>query len=169
MSSYIYTVLAPTKSIKQLPTNEIVNIRLAKFFCRNTSLEDKTIDSINLRYLKKGIASHIVLGDNLKDLNGQTVFEYNSNEGLFNDDHDLNNKFKAVGVILGKSRSWYVETRKDVIEKIHRQNEYQKMRRGVLSIGEFGQDYNAYEEYLHGKDKEAQANGQGIYFRGYFI
>lgn len=169
MSSYIYTIRAENKTIKNSSTDEKINIRLAKFFCRNQSLDNNTIDSINYRYLKKGVAPYIVLGDDLKDLSNQKVFEYNSEDGHLNDQHDLGKKYNAIGVILGKPRAWLIETRKDVIEKLHRQNEYQQMRQRKLSIGKFGYDYNLYEEFLHSKDKEAQANGEDFYFRGYSV
>lgn len=169
MGSYIYAVRSPSVKLKQFLTHEKIEVRQAKFVTRNSFSDSVNYEQIDRNYTKKGVATHIILSDDMKNLKGKTVYEYGSESGVFNDAIDLGSTYKAVGVILGKPRAWYIETRKHVIENIRRQEEFQKMKRGKLSIGGFGNDFHAYEEELHRRDKEAQAKGEDIYFRGYYI
>lgn len=169
MSSYIYAVTAKTLKLKQFFTHEKLDVRQAKFFCRYAQLNQSDIDKIEQRYENKGKAEYIVCGDDMNDLYGSIVYKYNSESGYFVDDHDLGNKFQPVGVILGKKRAWYIETRKDVVEKINRQNRWSAMKAGKLSVGQFGYDVDAYEEWLYEQDKEAKANGEVIFFQGWNI
>jgi len=172
MGSYIYTVRAVNKNITVRTTGEKVNVRLAKYACRNSCIDDHTalLERSEIFYDRAGIAEYIVLGDDMKDLYGMQVFNYGSERGVFNDEYCLGVQYKAIGIILGNApRSWYIETDKRVIENLHRQNEYRAMKEGKLFIGEFGSDVDAYEEYLYQEDKKAKAEGKEIYFRGYII
>lgn len=170
MGVYIYAVTAKSFKAKQFFDHEKLTIRLAKFLNRATQITTKETDRAEYAYCKKGAASHVVIADDSSELYGRTVYEYEKDgTGIFADGVGFSDRCKAVGIILGKPRSWYVETNKKVIENLRRQNEYRRMKMRKQSIGEHGYDFHSYEEYLHQKDKEAITEGEDIFFRGYCI
>lgn len=71
-------------------------------------------------------------------------------------DEDL----EAVGTLLKKGRTWYVETDEQVVEIMRRNSEVNRMKEGQLSIsiesnGGFCSDHEVYAKYLSEKDKAA--------------
>lgn len=169
MSAYAYAVTAKSLKLKQFFTHEKLDVRQAKFFCKDYLLKSADVLKIDNRYEKKGKAEYIVCSDDMSDLYGSIVYKYNGESGLFIDDRELNTKYEPVGIILGKQRAWYLETRKDVVEKINRQNQWTDMKAGKLSVGKFGYDVDAYEEWLYEQDKKAKAEGEDIFFQGWGI
>jgi hypothetical protein len=80
-------------------------------------------------------------------------------------DEYAEDNFKAIGTLTKHGRGWYVKTNEESVECLRRVKEFDRMNKGFLSIGNFGNDSQAYKEHLESKDK-----GKGSMFtRGHGI
>lgn len=74
--------------------------------------------------------------------------------------------FEAVGTLIKEGARWVVETDLEKIERLRREDEVAKMKKGSLSISEFGNDHEAYMRSLLDADQKAGAmvtRGHGGY------
>jgi len=89
--------------------------------------------------------------DNVSDKYGAAIVKLPDNfTGVSNEIEDEN--FEVIGTLMKKGRTWYVETNEETVELIRRKEWLEKMKKGLASVGGFGNDHKAYREYLTEKD-----------------